>query len=211
VKRTIVLAGIGALVLVGGVAVAASHPSDPPVLARAQEPETTTSSAPPLTLPPTTGTTFTIAPEVTALTVPETATTEPPAPAPDAETTIPPDTAVPPATTVPPETTTSTTAVRQGQYAIHLECGDGADGIVCEWGDLPAGTAQQVMMRETQGPSQELDRTDDVTVHRYVDDTAEPGVSYAYRVSAFSADGRFLGTSNPVRLAHADAGGSTDS
>jgi hypothetical protein len=82
---------------------------------------------------------------------------------------------------------------------------------VCEWGDIPAGTAEQVMMRETQGPSQELDRTEDTSVRRYVDDTAEPGVSYAYRVSAYAADGTFLGTSNPVRLTHGDAGGGTDS
>ncbi|MEA3054727.1 MAG: hypothetical protein QOD30_159, partial [Actinomycetota bacterium] len=112
-----------------------------------------------------------------------------------------------------PTTTTSTTSTtaRPATGPIHLVCTTPHTNdlrVVCEWGDVPEHTAYIVVMREKTGPSQPIDRIDDPTVHRYVDETAEPGVTYSYRVSAYSADDTFLGTSNPVKVTPGpDAGG----
>jgi hypothetical protein len=112
-----------------------------------------------------------------------------------------------------PTTTTSTTSttVRPATGPIHLVCTTPHTDdlrVVCEWGDVPVHTAYIIVMREKTGPSQPIDRIDDPTVHRYVDETAETGVTYSYRVSAYSADDTFLGTSNPVKVTPGpDAGG----
>ena len=54
-------------------------------------------------------------------------------------------------------------------------------------------------MREQTGPSQPLWETDDLGARRHVDDSAQAGVSYAYRISAYDGE-TFIATSNPVRL-----------
>jgi hypothetical protein len=119
-------------------------------------------------------------------------------------------------TTVPHESTTTTTKAHEPTTtttdaprpaptsSLHLACATpAADGgpasVVCEWNDPPPGTTRWVLMREQTGPSQPLWETTDLDVRRHVDDSAQAGVSYAYRISAYNGD-TFLATSNPVRL-----------
>ena len=88
--------------------------------------------------------------------------------------------------------------------ALHLECAtpanDGGPASVgCEWNDPPAGTDHWVLMRELSGPSQPIWETPDLSVRRHVDDTAEAGATYSYRISAYHGD-QLIATSNPVRI-----------
>jgi hypothetical protein len=103
-----------------------------------------------------------------------------------------------------PTTTTTTDAPPAPTSALHLACATpahdgGPSSVVCEWNDPPPHTTRWVLMREQTGPSQPLWETTDLGVRRHVDDSAEAGVSYAYRVSAYNGE-TFLVTSNPVRL-----------
>ncbi|MEA3018992.1 MAG: hypothetical protein QOI47_516 [Actinomycetota bacterium] len=202
-NRTTLFAALGAVALAGGVAVATVHADNRaiPLLAAGSSAEASTTSTTEA-VPTTT--------VVVAHDEPSTTTTE----AHTTSTTAEPRHEVPTTTTTAAHhdeqrtttTTTSTTSTTvhpatQGQ--LTMTCGlSGADHmtVVCEWSGVPEHTARQVMMREKTGPSQPIWSTDDTTIRRYEDHTAEAGVTYSYRISAFDAAGTFLGTSNPVRM-----------
>lgn len=112
------------------------------------------------------------------------------------------------------DATTPGTAPRPAPpSSLHMTCTTPATAddltVSCDWSGTPAGTARLVVMREAanSGPSQPLWSTDDPSVTHHDDDTAQAGVTYSYRVSAFDAAGTFLGTSNPVKVTPGAGGG----
>ena len=216
-RRTPLLVAAATLAL-GGVAYAASRPTAAPVglLAVGGSDATTTSTALEHHEPAATSTTTSTIEqpaqhEVTTSTTEHhgtepsttTTTTEHHEPTSTTTTTVGHHEATTTSTTEHPPTTTTSTTVRPGTGPIHLECTTPHTDdlrVTCDWGPVPEHTAYIVVMREKTGPSQPIDRIDDPSVHDYVDDTAESGVTYSYRVSAFAEDGSFLGTSNPVKV-----------
>jgi hypothetical protein len=210
-----------ATLAVGGVAFAATRPVDMPVPLLAaggsDESKTATNEHHEPTTTSTTGahhdeatTSTTVVhhePEHPTTTTPTTSTTVEHHTEPTTTTTVVHHEPEHPTTTT---STTSTTA-RPATSPIHLECTTPHTAdlrVVCEWGAVPEHTAYIIVMREKTGPSQPIDRIDDPAVHRYVDETAEAGVTYSYRVSAYTADDTFLGTSNPVKVTPGPVSGS---
>jgi hypothetical protein len=145
-------------------------------------------------------------------------TTVPAASHDDPTTTVPHE----PATTVrhetphetPHEPTTSSTTPKPSTAGgpLTIGCttaGTNADVAVhCIWNGVADATTRLVVMREKPGSSsQAIWRTDDVSIRRYDDETAEAGTTYVYRVSAYGPEEHFLGTSNPVRVTPGAGGG----
>jgi hypothetical protein len=100
----------------------------------------------------------------------------------------------------PHQPTTSTTqAPPAGQLVLTCASGNGGASVVCEWRGVPKDATNVVVLREVSGtPAKAIGSTGAATT-RYVDDTAQPGTAYVYRVSAYR-DEQFLVTSNPVRI-----------
>ncbi|MCU1374914.1 MAG: hypothetical protein JWO68_2200 [Actinomycetia bacterium] len=141
-------------------------------------------------------------PTTTVLPAPSTTVPEPEHPGPS--TTVPhPEHPTPPTTRPParPEPTT-TVAPRPEPRELTIGCdsGGGDPVVACHWDGVPDGTTRLVVMRERPGtPSQPLWSTTDTTARDHVDESAEAGVTYVYRVTAYAGD-RFLQTSNPERI-----------
>jgi len=196
VNRTKLLVALTVTVLVAGAAyeVAAHSTSDRGVPVVAAEGVPISTSVP----DSTSSTTSTTTGESHKVTTTTTSTSEvhEPTTVPTSSTTEPHETT---STTI--KATTSTTAPAG---SLHLACATPApnsapSSVVCEWNDPPPGTTRWVLMREQTGPSQPLWETDDLGARRHVDDSAQAGVSYAYRISAYDGE-TFIATSNPVRL-----------
>jgi hypothetical protein len=105
-----------------------------------------------------------------------------------------------------PATTTTTTAAphherpQADRMTISCGSGNGSAAVTCEWSGVLEEANHLVLMREKPGtPSQAIWSTDDADTTRHVDDTAQQGVTYVYRISSYHDD-RFLETSNPVRV-----------
>jgi hypothetical protein len=139
-----------------------------------------------------TPTTTTIAPEPQQSTTPTTPTSDPPKRHEEPH----------------PATTTTTETVHKRADHMTIACTSGSHGaqVGCEWGGVSSAADRLVLMREEPGSKSEpIWSTNDVDATRHIDDSAETGVTYVYRISSYRDD-QFLETSNPARVR---AGGGT--
>ena len=217
VKRHLILAAVAVGSLTAGILAAPGHAplrlltasssEAPPSGSVTLDEPTTEAPAPPTTEAPT---------PTTSTTAPEGHHEAPPTTVPEEPHHHEPPTTVPEEPRHESPSTTSTTAAQKPDTTAKLTmacttAGTSADTAVhCRWTGVPAGTTKQVIMRERPGTSsQPIAYLDDVAQRSYDDPTADAGVTYSYRVSAYGPDSHFITTSNPVRITPGAGGGTT--
>ena len=185
VKRILLLALVMAVVLPVVILAASRSPERLARLISADEPTQTSRTTSTTTVDPGASTTTT-APKPSSTTT-TTSTTEPSQRHEEPQ----------------PSTTTTTTEPNHHQASrLSIACSAGDQGVqvACEWGGVVGSANRLVLTREQPGsPAEAIWSTDDTKATRHVDESAEPGVTYVYRISSYR-DGQFLETSNAARV-----------